>query len=63
MIQDLDTLEGSQKIKDKGMDRNYRICQINISSHVDRVAAVCVAILISDKGRASFLGSVVQIRG
>ena len=45
------------------MDRNYRICQINISSHVDRVAAVCVAILISDKGRTSFLGSVIQIRG
>merc|ERR1719357_2363761 len=45
------------------MDRNYRICQINISSHVHRVAAVCVAILISDKGRASFLGSVIQIRG
>merc|ERR1719357_2206507 len=36
------------------MDRKYEICQINISSHVDRVAAVCVAILISDKGRTSF---------
>merc|ERR1719150_1772210 len=45
------------------MDRKYEICQINISSHVDRVAAVCVAILISDKGRTSFLGSVIQIRG
>merc|ERR1712156_370262 len=45
------------------MDRKYKICQINISSHVDRVAAVCVAILISDKGRTSFLGSVIQIRG
>ena len=48
--------------EDKGMDREYKICQINISSHVDRVAEVCVAILISDKGRASFLGSVIQIR-
>merc|ERR1719268_323433 len=45
------------------MDRKYEICQINISSHVDRVAAVCVAILISDKGRTSFFGSVIQIRG
>merc|ERR1719400_2187508 len=49
--------------EDKGMDRNYKICQINISSHVDRVAAVCEAISISIKGSASFLGSVIQIRG
>jgi len=62
VIQVLGTIEGSQKIKDKGMDRKYKIYQINISSHVT-LAAVCEAISISIKGSASFLGSVIQIRG
>ena len=44
------------------MDRKYKIYQINISSHVT-LAAVCEAISISIKGSASFLGSVIQVRG
>merc|ERR1712203_468219 len=60
-VGDSGSLEGSQKTKDKGMDRKYKIYQINISSHLT-LAAVCEAISTSIKGSTSFLGSVIQIR-
>ena len=60
-VDDSGLIEGSQKTKDKGMDRKYKIYQINISSHLT-LAAVCEAISISIKGSTSFLGSVIQIR-